>query len=54
MKLMSNLSFESMMQSYNSNYKECYLDSCLDELRRMYEQGLTLKNILIQVLNLCN
>ena len=43
MKLKNNLTFESMMHSYKSNYKEIYTVSRLNELRRIYEQGFDIR-----------
>ena len=43
MKLKNNLTFESIMRSYKSNYKKIYTSLRLNELRRIYEQGCDIK-----------
>ena len=43
MKLKNNLTFESMMRAYKSNYKEIYTAFRLNELRRIYEQGFDVR-----------
>ena len=44
MKLKNNLSFESIMSTYDSDYQNRYLMSQLDELQQMYEEGFDISN----------
>ena len=44
MKLTNNLSFDSIMSTHDSNYRNTYLKAQLDELQEMYEKGFDIRN----------
>lgn len=54
MKLTNNLSFESVMSTYDSDYRNAYLKAQLDELQEMHEKVLILATMSIRNLVLYN